>query len=267
LRLPEVDVDVIKATWHVYLPAALEPLSFDGNFVQYSAIRYDPFRRARDFLRRAFFVRDAWAGGRYSSILSQRKAIYRREVQQKARGAAAVLASFPLVGERYRFKRQLLGGETPVLTATYVDRSIAPWVRWGAFAAALILGLLLLAAPADRRRWIGAGAGLVLLLALAHFFLGVHRRVLWGVDVALLLAWLRVGLRPAGRALLGGLRRPWRWGRLLRLGNLLSLLAFCLVLGILSAFPLLLSTFLCVALTVVWRRAYGRAAQEEVAHA
>ena len=130
LTLPRIDVDTMKAIWHIYIPRTLMPLSFDSNLAQYSYIRYDPFRRIRDFLYRDLFTPWAWAGGRYKSILKQRKVIYHVEAEQRGRGEV-VLAAFPLTGDRYRFKRVLLGQETPRITVTYIGRDTAAPVRWG----------------------------------------------------------------------------------------------------------------------------------------
>lgn len=251
LRLPAVDVDVVEATWHVYLPDSIEPLDFSANLSQYSDIRYDHIRRLRTFLRDALLIRSAWAGGDgYTNILARRKAIYREENLHESGGQEAASA-FPLIGDRYRFKRILLGREAPAMVVTWVRRSVLPALRVGALLGAfgLVFGLL--------RGKIGRGAvaaGMMALLGLAWFVLGVHRRILWGVDLALLVALaveqgpglLALGRRrlQSARSLLGLLS-----GRSLLLG--LGLLFFVWVLLMV---PLLWSTLALVALTRQWRR-------------
>jgi hypothetical protein len=55
LELPEIDIENMKVLWHVYFPQGYEMLSFGGNMTQLTAVRYDLFRRARDFLRQTFW--------------------------------------------------------------------------------------------------------------------------------------------------------------------------------------------------------------------
>jgi len=258
VSLPTFDVDAMQATWHLYLPEAITPLSFHSNLTQYSAIRYDPFRRVRDFVRRALWERDAWAGSKYQNILSQRRVIYKAEADRKEAGKM-VLATFPLSGARYRFKRVLLSRDPAWASFTYVARGIAPWVHWGTFLVAFALTLALLR-NSDRRRWLRAGAALAALLVIGYFVLGVHRRILWGIDLALAVqlappylrsAWMSVKTLPErARGM------SWRTFGL----AVIVLLGLALIL----LFPLLLSTAALVALLVVWWQKQVRA---EVAHA
>jgi hypothetical protein len=263
--LPEVDVDTVEVTWHLYLPHAIEPLLFSGNLVQYSAIRYDPFRRVRDFLRDALWMRDAWAGG-YSNVLRQRKMIFKSETTRESTGKM-ILSSFPLVGERYRFKHILIGKETPRLSFTFVDRELLPPLRWGALLAAFGLGLWLLLGRRDRRTWMVAAATLVLLLIVSYFVLGMHRRIIWGFDLALLVVILRLRLPAAWAALLPLLREPWRLVSLVTLVNFVWIVASCIVLWLVLAFPLLLSSIAAAVMLVGWYRLTHAAAREEVRHA
>ncbi len=241
--LPAVDVDVVEATWHLYLPEAVEPVSFDANLTQYSGLRYDPVRRAMQFLKQALGGGNAWAG-EYQSILSRRKAIYTSENFYR-QGGQEVLSSFPLVGERYRFERLLLGRDVPRISFRFVDRDLVGPLRWLAFVAAF--GLTLLAARAGRSRLL-ATSGLLTLLVLAHFILGVHRRILWGIDAALLISLLQ-GSGPRLVAALRGLplgpralldRLSWKG----TLAAFALLMAFFIVLNM----PLLLSTGLLATL-------------------
>jgi hypothetical protein len=250
LLLPEIDVDVVSVTWHLYLPEALEPLVFTANLTQYAGIHYDPFRRVRHFLGAALRVRSAWAGGKYENILSQRRSIYRAEAGRRT-GGQEILSSFPFTGRKYRFERILLGRETPRISVSYLHRDILPFLRWTAFAAALTLGLSLLARGSWRAR-LPALAGLIVLLLLGHHVLGVHRRILWGLDLA--VAWdlfarfLRprlasLGEPPSLRGLLTGL--GWR--------HLGWALAIALMVHISCSLPLLLSTSVLGMLLVARR--------------
>lgn len=257
--LPTIDVDVVGATWHLYLPTAIEPLTFTANLTQTSALRYDPFRRARDFFDLALGVRHAWAGdSEYKNILSQRKVIYQTEVAE-SQGGDAVLASFPLVGDRYRFKRLLLGSDRPTVSVVYVARGIERSARHVALLAAIALGLFAFARPRTRGEMMMIVAGIGVLLVAGHFFLGLHRRIVWGFDIALLVLLGRAWLVRAGAAIAAVAREPWRLLRLIRLEGLLGLIGLAAVLGFVLAFPLLLSSVLLVVLIALrWARAEVR---------
>ncbi len=259
-------VDVMQATWHLYLPSAVEALSFDANLTQYSAIRYDPFRRLRDFLGGLWWTR-AWAGGKYRSILVQRKEIYQADTARRGKGEA-VLATFPLVGERYRFKRTLLGTETPRIAVTFAAAWLASPVRWLAFLIACGLTLLLLRAVSTWRSWLAAAVGLGALLFVAHYFLGVHRRVLWGIDLALLWGVLRLRWGPFWQRVKELLWAPWTLIGLLTWRNLAFVAGLTFILWVILMWPLLLSTVSLVVLSL-WYRRKARLARigEEVAHA
>jgi len=265
VTLPGIDVDTMKAIWHVYFPRALMPLSFDSNLTQYSYIRYDPFRRIRDFLYRALFTPWAWAGGRYKSILKQRKVIWHVEAEQRGRGEV-VLAAFPLTGDRYRFKRVLMGQETPEISVTYIDRGMAAPVRWGVFLLAFVLGLWMLSDKRTLLAWIISGAALVVALLLAHYFLGTHRRIVWGVDLALLVAVFRLRAGPVWKQFKDLMQSPWTIGQYLNFRNLAFVFGLCVVAWVVLTLPLLLSTFGAVVLFFWWRRKL-RLSRKEVAHA
>src|SRR5262249_52275617 len=144
LQLPGLDVDAMKAVWHVYLPASHEPLSFRGNLTQTSRIKYDPFRRLARYLQEALALRHAWAADQYENILSKRRAIYNHEGEAQGDDGAA-LTSFPLVGEQYRFRRILLGREVPEVRVTFASMSLLGAARIGALLAALGIVLWALA--------------------------------------------------------------------------------------------------------------------------
>jgi len=253
VTLPDLDVDVVQTTWHLYLPEALEPLRFDANLTQASAIHYDPFRRFRDFLDRALWSHSAWAG-EYESILSQRKSIYRAE---RARGQSAteVTTAFPFTGERYRFKRILQGREQPRVLVTYIVRDTLPALRIGALLAGFGLVSWLLAGlrRGDHRRWAGLVLGLGLVLVLAHHVLGMHRRLLWGVDLALAFDLLRshgpLALDRARRRL----GSPATLLELVGWRNVTAVAVLSIGLLWLGAFPLLLSSVALVALVALRR--------------
>lgn len=250
LRLPEFDADVGAAEWHVYVPDTFEPLSFGGNLTPYSHLRYDHIRRLRTYLNLAFEVQNAWAGGResYSNILSRRKSIYADEFF-KGGEATEATGAFPMVGERYRFRRMFPGREVPQLALSWIARELLPGVRLGALLLAAWLTWTALGGAKRGRTALGFGA----LLLVAWYVQGVHKATLWGVDLALLAA---LGRRMAPE-LLEGLRSPSRaalldaWSfRTLRRALLLSV-----ALGALLMVPLLWSSIALVALTLKLRRA------------
>jgi hypothetical protein len=247
LTLPEFDTDVGEVEWHVFVPDALEPLQFSGNLSAYSHIRYDHFRRLDQFWDLVWRIDSAWAGGSYSNILQRRKAIYAAEIDDQ-RQAQEVSSAFPIVGERYRFKRMLPGREVPHLALTWVARDLLPVVRVGALLGAIALTLGFLGGRRMR-----AGVGFVALLGVAWYVEGVHRRLLWGIDLALLAVLARAvwpGLRDWLSTLTGrGLLDLWT------LGNLMRGLVFAFVLGGLCMAPLLWSSVALLSLTLAVRRA------------
>ena len=266
IELPELDVDTMRAVWHLYLPEAFAALDFEANLTQYSAIRYDPFRRARDFIERAMWIQHAWAGGEYENILAKRRVIYDQEATRRSDGEA-IRAAFPLVGERYRFCRILLGRETPAIAVTYATRELRLIAHFAAFAAAFVLALALIAAPRSPARWIAAAAGLAALLLLAHYVLGVHRRIVWGADAALLIALLRLRAGPLGRRLRELARSPWRIVEVLTLRNLAFAVGLATVLGLMVGYPLFVSLAAGAALIALLAARRRREAREEVPHA
>ncbi|MEO0592539.1 MAG: hypothetical protein AAFZ38_03080 [Myxococcota bacterium] len=251
LKLPEIDVDAVRVTWHVYLPDVVVPLHFDANLQQFSAIRYDPLRRLQQFIDFALWQRQAWASESYQSILKQRKAIYREETGRK-QAFSDVLSGFPLVGTRYRFSRVLLGRDPLAITVTFVDRDVEQVARWFAFLLAFALtGLVLLRRGVQT--WIGVASGVAILLVIGHYFLGVHRRLVWGFDAALIAAFVLFRLRPWVADRVEAAKQPDFWLSAIRLGNVARLAVLCiLVAGVLIA-PLLLSSALGLVMVVLWR--------------
>ncbi|MFT5682037.1 MAG: nucleoid-associated protein YgaU [Myxococcota bacterium] len=253
VSLPLLDADTNMVTWHLYVPDAFTTLDIDANLTSYSHIHYDPFRRMSMFLERAKQTRSAWAGGEYRSILKSRRTIYKEEAGQRS-GEQDVFGSFPLVGEQHRFKRLLLGQETARVSVTYLDRRAKGPIRILSLLASMGLVSLML----NARRWsvhprqlqLIAAVGMAGLLVVAHSVLGVHRRLLWGADLALLL-WLMVDHRGALVA--------WMRSRRIREG-LLSWRLMGRIFGawiglqVILAFPLFLSSFALIVLLAAHRR-------------
>jgi hypothetical protein len=257
LELPEIDIENMKVVWHVYFPQAYDLLSFGGNMTQLTAVRYDLFRRTRDFLRQTLW-RDAWAGGysrsEYSNILAKRKAIYREDIASKSR-EESVLATFPLVGKLYRFRRDLAGMETPRITFLYVPRWLGTPMQWTGFAAALVLTLLFLARRRDWRTWVWIGIGGIALFLLSHYFLGMHRRLVWGIDIGISIWLVRLYYAGARDKVLHFLQMPWEMTKLFTLVNLFILIGMIAALGFVLAFPMFLSMSLLIILAILNR--YG----------
>ncbi len=261
LALPSLDVEGMQVLWHLYLPSDVSPLRFAGNLTQYDNLRYDPFRRVRDFLLQSLWIRDAWAGGRYQNILSQRKVIYRSEAGLKDEGQM-VLSNFPLVGERYRFRRVLLSREQSVISVTYAATWVTTGSRWLSFVITLGLAWLLLQGRRTPVLYAAMALWCVVGLIAAYYVLGSHRRMLWAVDLALLM-WL---VQLSGRDLVAKLgtfiATPWQFLSLISLRSV-GLVGLVLVwLTLVVLFPLLLSSLTLLLLVVAARR---QAQRQEVA--
>lgn len=265
--LPKMDIPAMSVTWHYYFPQAFEPLDFDTNLQQLTAIRYDPLRRVLDFWESATSITGAWAGDSgyfgkqhsYENILSSRKAIYRREQTKKT---VEALSAFPLVGERYRFSRVLLDDDQAFLEMVYLDRALLPWLR----VAALLMSLVLVyrAVRSAMRHGVRttlrsepavslAVGGAALVLA-GHYLLGVHRHLLIGADLALLAA-----LAPAFFQSWKNRRKfePAAPQKILGVGLLARLAVGAIAAAVVIAYPLLLSSFVLVAallLAFIFRR-------------
>ena len=141
-------------------------------------------------------------------------------------------------------------------------------MRWLAFLAAFTLTLLVLRARSTWRSWLLGAVGLGLLLIVAHYFLGVHRRVLWGMDLALLWGVLRLRWGPFWQGAKEILWAPWKLIQLLTWRNLAFVAGLTFILWIVLLWPLLLSTIGLVVLSLWYRRKARLAkAGQEVAHA
>ncbi|RLC18224.1 MAG: hypothetical protein DRI57_08740 [Deltaproteobacteria bacterium] len=250
MLLPRVDVDIMKITWHLCFPEAYQILSFDSSLAQYSDIRYDPFRRLYYFLRQSLW-REAWAGQKmYQNILEQRKIIYKADYASR-KGAKAVLAYFPLVGKKYRFKQDLPGKEASYISAVYVPIWLEKPVRWMAFLAAFILSLRLLSGS-GKKRWVIAGTALAGLLFSAHYFLGIHKRIIWGADAALIVSIICLTWRRARAGLVEFIHSPWTVTNIFTFSNLMILISFCIILRGIMSHPMLLSVT-AMFILLIWR--------------
>lgn len=257
VRLPALDIPVMDATWHYHFPSAYEPLSFGSNLQQLTGLRYDPLRRLLQFLERVSWVGHAWAGSDgYSNILLSRKAIYRVE---KKREVTEALASFPLIGERFRFHRVLLGQEQPYIHLVYLERAAVPFIRWAALLFALGATLLLTREVRQRglrgaitpARVVVVALAAVGLLGLGHYVLGVHRHLLWGADLGLALAVLPPLLRARLPQLRERLEAPLRVEAMISPRGLVRVALACVGLTVVLAYPLLTSSFALAGLMVL----------------
>lgn len=264
LRLPSLDVDTMKAVWHVYSPSSHEPLAFRGNLTQTSGIKYDLFRRIQGYLGQAMEVRSAHAGG-YESILQKRRAIYDNEAEAQGDDGAA-LTTFPLVGEQTRFRRILLGREAPELRVVYASASALGAARHAALVA--VFGVTLWALlRRHRARWLAGGGVLLVLLVAAHYIPGMHRRILWGVDLALLVALARRHGPWLLRAARIVLRAPWRAARALTARRLIAAAGLAWLLGVIASYPLLLSAAALACMSLAWWSASLRSSLRRSSHA
>ncbi len=238
VALPELDIEVLSTTWHLYLPEGLEPLSMKSNLPQRSRVHYLP---VTSLLR--WLVPDALAGLGYKSILSKRRSIY---AEEKAAAADQLVSTFPLVGLKYRFGGVLLGTDNPQVTVRYVDATFAKALRWLMAFLAASLAFWISVSP---RSNIARGAvvlGSLGVLVGGGFLLGATRMALQGAcaGMALVLAGrvyrARLDLQP--------------WDLLPGVGRLaLGLLAW-IALMVVSTVPPLVPVAMCAALAIAtWR--------------
>jgi len=246
LSLPKMDINVMKATWYLYFPRNYDVLSFNTNLNQLSHIRYDSFRRFIYFFKNAMW-RKAWAGGRkYKSILSQRKEIYKADSANRFQGKT-VLSTFPLVGKQYRFNRNLLKHEKAEISLFYVPKSSAGPLRWLTLILSFLITLSVISGKRSRKKWIAAGVLLILFLFIAHYFNGMNRRVVWGIDLALIFSILRGGLKPFIKNIRDITESPWTIFKVFTFSYLFVAVGISMFLWFILTFPMLLSlTFMAV---------------------
>jgi hypothetical protein len=123
---------------------------------------------------------------------------------------------------------------------------------------AFLLGLWVLSRSRDRQTWIVAGVALLGLLLLAHFVLGIHRRIVWGADLALLATWARLRAGGWWTSLREVIHAPWLAVRWLRLANVAWLFGVFLLLMVILEYPLLLSSIVFLVAALWWWRGGSR---------
>ena len=236
--LPQLDLEVMAATWHLYVPEHIEPLSVDSTITQVSGTHADPLTRLVDLVVHSGATgAAAYAGGGYENMLSKRRSYFEQAQKQQV---AAPLSSYPLVGQRLRFRGHLLGTEAPTATLRYVGEGVAETVRWSVWALALLVGGWLARRPRELAPKAVAAAGLVGGAIVGHYLLGTYSALVGGANLGLLLGLL-----------------PWLWthrrlptAREAGLSVLLGPPALLFVLITHSLVPLYVSAAL---LALVWR--------------
>jgi hypothetical protein len=244
LALAELDVDVIRAHWHLYLPQSVRPIAFETAFEQRSARRFEPLDRLRRFIRRGI-VGSAQAG------LKQRKALYANQ----ARSLAAQRRSMglaPVIGTRYRFRQLMPGRSVPTLRIAWLSEPAVTALHWGGlFWVALVVLLAL-------RPRSGLISGLLGLCAIApllwagYHVVGTYRHLIWGVNLGWVLLFLRYRIGPWRAAVIARFKAPdLRW---LSTSNLLFLLGSWALLAAVVAFPQLCALGVMAGLGLAWIR-------------
>lgn len=249
IALAALDVDVVKASWHVYLPEAVRPLRFETAFEQRSARHAAPLERLQRYLRRAVL------GAAEAGELTQRKAMYQAEARSLAaqRGSLGVA---PVVGTRYRFRQLMLGRAVPTMRVTWLSESAVTALHWGGLLWAALVVLIVLR---PRSRLLSGIVGLIALAPLlwaGHHVVGVNRHLVWGLDLGLVLLFVRHRMGPWRAALsgwLGGIRGRGL-GDALSVANLLFLVGAWAVLAVIVAWPGLASLGLLAGLGLAWIR-------------
>lgn len=252
IRLASLDIETVQSLWYLYFPNNLDIISVSSNMKQLSAVRYNIFIRVRDFLRNALF-KNAWAGGEYySNILVQRKAIYKADYVKKSR-EESVTTSFPLIGSKYRFRRNLSGTETPYISILYMPGWMSVTMHWIGFAVSLLLTLFVLRNFRNKKNLVTAvTCGIILLLA-GFYIQGVYRRFLWGIDCALLYTILRQIWPVLISKFQTLLQMPWSICKAVTWMNIVIIVTLSLILGFILSFPMFLSSTLLILL-VIWKR-------------
>lgn len=241
VALPALDLEVMAANWHLYLPDAVQPVWVEGLGVAPDLVYTDPVHRLLDaVVSSAVPGEAAYAGGGYESALAGRRSAY-LEAQQAQAGPVG--DAFPLVGRKIRLHGVLLGTAPPAARIGWIGAPVAGAVRWLVLAA--VAGVAFAAARWPRRweGWVAALVGVGAVLVLGHHLLGVYQRAVWGVALGLLVAL--AARRHAGAA----------WVPLVvpRPGCVLAAVAPIVALWVLLK-PPMLPIFAAVALAVAhWR--------------
>lgn len=201
VALPSLDLDVMSADWHVYLPAHLEPVWLATDLAIRG--RPDPLSRLMDRVVALDPVPAAWAGeGAYKNVLSSRRTAYEAD-ERLAQLDELRSDPFPLVGRRQEMHGVLLGTTPPRLGVGYLSGGLADAVRRGTLvlAALAVLAIGLRPRPAVVAGALGVlGTGFAIGLVL----LGTWWNLLWGVDLGLLAVVGISGLRDPRLLALAG---------------------------------------------------------------
>jgi LysM repeat protein len=198
VALPQLDLEVMDANWHVYLPEHLVPLTIDANLVQRSGLRGSPVTRALDALVHSGITGSAaYAGDAYKSALDVRRSSYFSSQQQQV---VEPLSAWPLVGQRIRFSGQLLGTEAPRATVRYVGEQVASATRTVAWALALCLAVAWARRPRHPLTLGAVAVGGLAIGVVGHFLVGT-----WGLVLQAVLLGLAGALAPV---LWAARRRP-----------------------------------------------------------
>lgn len=244
LALADLDVDVIRAHWHVLLPKSMRAVAFESTFEQRSARRFEPLDRLRRFIRRGVI-------GSAQASLAKRKALFADQARDLAAQQSA-LGLAPVIGTRYRFRQLMLGRTVPVMQVTWLSEPAVTALHWGGLLWAALVVLIAL------RPRSGLLSGLIGLVALApllwagYHVVGTYRHLVWGLNLGLVLLFARHRLGPWRAALLTRLRAPdLRW---LSVSNLVFLLGCWALLAAVVAFPQLAALGLLAGLGLAWVR-------------
>ena len=187
VAVPKVDLEVMSADWHVYLPERMDVLWASTDLVLEG--QRDPIRRILDGLVLSTLPgATAYAGGgsydtSYSNILSSRRALY--EKQQKD-SVERRTDPFPLVGKKHALHGTLLGTDPLTLDVAFLDRGLAETLQKALFwlTAAAILAF----AWAPSRRTAALLGAITVTGTLVGFgIIGSWSRMLWGADLGLML--------------------------------------------------------------------------------
>jgi hypothetical protein len=255
--LASLDIETVQSLWHLYFPGNLDIVSVSSNMKQLTEIRYNLFIRARDFFKSAF-VTKAWAGDAYySNILGQRKAIYKADFAKKSR-EETVTTSFPLVGKKYRFRRNLSGMEVPYITLLYIPAWLSTALKWIGFAVAYLLTLFILKNLNNRRSLLFAAGSWIILLAISFYIMGMNRRYLWGIDCALFVSILKLVYPQTKEKITTLMKMPFSFPKVVSWMNFIGIICFSVYIGIILSFPMFFSSSLLV-LFVLWRKYLTRA--------
>ncbi len=255
LEVPSTDLGVMSAIWTVYLPSRLDPLHFSGNLTQYSSIRYGLLRRLRHLVRSPLAALASPMGtpaAQAGEASLRKRFAFDEEAQEDQAARAHPRVSLPLVGRAYLFKRYLLEGEEPSLSAVYLDRRFEAPIRWAMLGAGFALTLCLLGVWRWRRSTAGMAIAAALFsaatLAVGHFVLGTHRHALTGVVLA---AWLALSIEVR-KLPLASARLLRMAQQLVRWGNVVLLLLTALA-GLGWATAVLGAAFAVPGLVWLWR--------------